>query len=86
MHHYRLVFDAKAESEAGEISFQADCADRAFGIVRRHARSADLWVDGRHLCTMWHGGEDDYWVITSAADGSGSDIARAEQPGLEHWA
>lgn len=66
MPNYRIIFAARGDQEAKTIEFDGDDAAEALRIAQRHERPAQLWEEGRHLCTLHRSGNDgEVWIISN---------------------
>jgi len=63
---YRMKFMEDGRGPQKDVEFEAQDAATALAIAHKEAsnRSAELWCDGRKLCTIKRTAED-YWEIRS---------------------
>jgi len=83
---YLLRFDAGKDSPLADIEFYAGNAYQALIIAHREGsgRSAQLWRDGKKLCTI-NELAGSFWEVRPCADTDGEKVARAE-PGRRELA
>lgn len=68
MPDYSLVF---TDHEAGEappaVHFAGSDAGEALILAQRHHGPAELWADGRHICTLRRSGKEGrFWIISNS--------------------
>lgn len=77
MPNYRLVLPPRGKQEAQSIRFHGADAAEALLIAQRHEGPAQLWEDGRHVCTLHKSGNNgEVWIISPDKDGGGAAAAR----------
>ena len=65
-HTYRLKFPDEDGRPAKDIEFHASDSSEALAIAQREARSrfAEMWCDGRKLCTIRRNAAG-YWEVSA---------------------
>lgn len=68
-HTYRLKFPDEDGRPAKDIEFEAGNPSEALAIARGEARSrfAEMWCDGRKLCTIRRNAAG-YWEVNAAQE------------------
>jgi hypothetical protein len=69
MAHYLLIYRADGIGADKQIEFHSEDPSRALLFAHRETgeRQAELWRDGKRLCTIRRVGEGpDYWMIGPA--------------------
>ncbi len=72
MAHYTLLYREDGTSQPKQFDFLGDDPAHALHLAHREAggRPAELWRDGRKLCTIRRvGTAPDYWMIGPAQSG-----------------
>lgn len=65
MPDYRLIFTDEPDDSPGKsIFFTADNAAAALLHAQRHESPAQLWADGKRLCTLSRPAEGAFWVVS----------------------
>ncbi len=69
MPHYSLIFRGDGAEPRKRIEFQSEDPGRALLLAHRERgeRAAELWSDGKRVCTIRKVGvRPDYWMIDPA--------------------
>ena len=69
--NYRLVIDLGPDSPAKTLVVNLTSREEALVVAQRYNRPAELWDDGKRLCTITHSGE--MLVISGPGDHIGND-------------